>query len=173
MTARWSIVVAALGLLMLGSAPNDATLTVPDDYQTEYVLIGSWSIADEDKAGAAGFHQVYTQPETVRYYRQHGEFPEGAVLVKELRKASTQKLTTGTASFSTDIDGWFVMVKGDNKSTTDDPLWGDGWGWAYFGADDPKTTTTENYRTECIACHLPAKSDDWVYVSGYPILRGE
>ena len=39
--------------------------------------------------GAAGLHNVYTQRETVEYFQQHGKFPDGAVIIKELLKAVT------------------------------------------------------------------------------------
>lgn len=150
--------------------PPDGVIAVPKNYDTEWVLLGTWSIADKEKAGAEGFHVVYTQPKTVAYFRENGEFPDGAILVKELRKTNTTQLTTGTVSWGSEITGWFVMIKDKKGRFTDNPLWGDGWGWAYFNFGKPNKTTTQNYRTECIGCHIPAKGDDWIYVRGYPIL---
>jgi hypothetical protein len=49
-------------------------------------------------------------------------------------------------------------------------LWGDGWGWALFMANEPARNVATNYETDCKICHVPAKKDDWVYVRGYPIL---
>ncbi|MEO5954636.1 MAG: cytochrome P460 family protein, partial [Nitrospiraceae bacterium] len=57
-------------------------------------------------------HVVYTQPETIAYYRAHGRFPDGAVLVKELLNAETMGMTTGPAvGHGTTIKGWFVLVR--------------------------------------------------------------
>ena len=139
------LVMAALPIVALTAplsmyVPDDRVITVPKNYQTEWVHIGAWSIADPEGAGAAGLHNVYTQPETVRHYRENGDFPDGAVLVKELRQASTSKLTTGTASWGGAIDGWFVMVKDRRAAGSDDSLWGEGWGWAYFPSDAPDPT---------------------------------
>ena len=43
--------------------------------------------------------------------------------------------------------------------------------WALFQAGDPKTTVTENYKDDCLGCHVPAQDNDWVYVEGYPVLE--
>lgn len=51
-------------------------------------------------------------------------------------------------------------------------LWGDGWRWAYFDAAVRSQTTSTDYEADCKGCHIPAQDDDWVYVQGYPVLRG-
>ena len=51
------------------------------------------------------------------------------------------------------------------------PLWGDGWGWSLFNADQAETSVTKNYKTECLGCHIPARNDDWIYLDGYPVLE--
>lgn len=172
------LIVAALPIIALAGPlamyiPDEQTIAVPENYQTEFVQIGAWSIADPEGAGAAGIHNVYTQPETVDHFKEFGEFPHGAVVVKELRTAETSTLTTGTASWGTSIEGWFVMVKDRHGTVSDDALWGDGWGWAFFPADSPSKTTTKDYRNECVACHTPAQDTDWIYLDGYPVLKGK
>lgn len=157
------------------SPPVDATgsISVPRDYR-RWAFLGSWYVVAKgagDTSGAAGFHTVYTQPSTVEHFRKTGAFPDGAVLVKELLKAESGELTTGAASWPTHIEGWFVMVKDTRGRYARSPLWGNGWGWAFFNADDPNKTITTNWRTECLGCHVPAKSTDWVYTKGYPILQ--
>lgn len=149
-------------------------ISIPEDYR-EWAFLGSWHIAPEkgvdDAAGVAGFHNVYTQLSTVQAYRETGEFPDGAVLVKELLKTDTGYLTTGEASWATEIEGWFVMVKDTEGRFPQSPLWGNGWGWVLFNSDNPRETVTKNWRTDCLGCHAPAKSTDWVYVQAYPVLR--
>ena len=145
-------------------------ITVPPDYRTSWVFLGTWSIdAGEGTAGAKGLHNVYTQRGVVEAYRNGGEFPDGAVLVKELLSAETRPMTTGTVSHAVDIEGWFVMVKDTKNRFIDNKLWGDGWGWALFGPDG--MLKTKDYKAECLGCHIPAKDTDWVYVEGYPLLR--
>jgi hypothetical protein len=150
-------------------------ITVPRNYRTEWAFLGTWSVASDSgqPPGAKGLHTVYTQPGTIEAYRETGAFPDGAVLVKELLSTQTGSMTTGQVSRGEAIEGWFVMIKDTEGRFADNPLWGDGWGWALFNAEDPTQTVTENYKAECIQCHVPARQTDWTYVEGYPPLRGE
>lgn len=150
----------------------DGKITIPMNYRS-WQFLGTWAVApDEDGAvGSKGFHNVYTQPETVAAFRSTGKFPDGAVLVKELIKATTDDMTTGEISYAAETEGWFIMIKDTQGRFNGNALWGDGWGWALFNADDPATTVTENYKDDCIACHVPAENDDWIYVRGYPELK--
>jgi len=93
------------------------------------------------------------------------------MVVKELFEAETGDLTTGRVSWAHDVSGWFIMVKDTQGRFEGNGLWGDGWGWALIQSDDPTTTVTEDYKAECISCHIPAKNDDWIYVRGYPVLE--
>jgi len=45
-----------------------------------------------------------------------------------------------------------------------------GAGRGLIAADRTKTTSTD-YRTNCLGCHVPVKASDWVYVGGYPPLH--
>ena len=116
-------------------------------------------------------HIVYTPAENVQAYHRDGKFPDGAVLVKEICEARSDKLTTGQSSWVTNIKAWFVMVKDAKGRFPSNDLWGDGWGWALFEAKDPKKNVATNFRTDCKTCHVPAKNDDWLYVRGYPVLK--
>ena len=106
-----------------------------------------------------------------RSYRASGIFPDGTVLVKELRSAGTEDLTTGRVSYATDLEGWFVMVKDSADRYPRNPLWGDGWGWGFFAASDPGSLVTTDYEGECLSCHVPAQETDWIYTRAYPALR--
>lgn len=154
-------------------------ISLPDDFRRDWAFLGTWSIADEDVKtsseasghGAAGLHNVYTQRATIDHFRATGKFPDGAVIVKELLKGATASMTTGTVSRGTEVEGWFVMVKDTRGRFPGHSLWGDGWGWSLFSADQAATTVTKNYKTECIGCHIPARKDDWIYLGGYPVLE--
>ena len=153
-------------------------IKLPENFRDDWTFLGTWSIAEEDVErsseasghGAAGLHNVYTQRGVAESFNRTGEFPDGAVIVKELLTAVTASMTTGTVSHGTAIEGWFVMVKDTEGRFISNPLWGDGWGWALFNADQPNETVTQNYKTECVGCHIPARNDDWIYLSGYPSL---
>ena len=151
-------------------ADNQGHIRLPRDYRAAWSYLGAFVVPDE-KAEGYGFHDVFTQPSTVKAYKETGKYPDGAVLVKEIRTVKTGKMTTGEASWAGDIKAWFVMVKDAQGRFKGNPNWGDGWGWAKFNVDAPNATITKNYKTECIGCHSPVKNTDFIHVEGYPQVR--
>jgi len=149
---------------------GDGTISIPENYREDMVFIGTWGIEGGEGEITSGFHNVYTSRDVVDHYQETGEFPDGAVLVKELLGAVSGRKTTGPISWGTDITGWFVMVKDREGRFPDNALWGNGWGWSLFNADDPANTVTTNFRVDCLGCHIPAKKDDWIFMEGYPLL---
>jgi hypothetical protein len=187
-------IVAALGLAAFGSiaalaqtqsgptgtraavvrnAAVDASgnIRVPVNYRTSYELLGSWSVAADQGPGAKQLHVVYASPGAVAAYRKSGHFPDGTVLVKEVYAASTGSMTTGTVSHEQALQGWFVMVADSKNDHAGSKLWGDGWGWSWFDANNPLKTTSTDYKANCQSCHVPARSTQWIYVQGYPPLH--
>jgi hypothetical protein len=160
---------------------KDGKISLPLEFHQTWAFLGTWSIAapDVDSSGAAsghgaaGLHNVYTQSEAITAYKKTGEFPDGTVLIKELLKAKTGSMTTGTVSWGQEVEGWFVMVKDRHNRFPDHSLWGDGWGWVLFNSSAPETAVTQNYKSECLGCHIPARQNDWIYVQGYPVLNSE
>ncbi len=144
---------------------------LPPDYKTKWIHLGDWAVAKKEGQDPHELHEVYTQPGVVETYQKTGEFPDGAVLVKEVRNTKTEKLTTGHVTWADEMKIWFVMVKDKTNRFPDNPIWGDGWGWALFESKDPTNNTTSNYRISCIGCHIPVESTDWVYLQGYPALN--
>jgi Cytochrome P460 len=51
--------------------------------------------------------------------------------------------------------------------------WGDRWGWALFKSDGPDKQVATDYEKDCLACHIPARSTEWVYVQGFPVLTSK
>jgi Cytochrome P460 len=105
-------------------------LHVPDAYRTTYQALGSWAVAADWGKGSKELHVVYASPGTITAYRENGRFPDGAVLVKEVFRAATGKMKTGTVSHAEVLKGWFVMVKDSKGRYAGNKLWGDGWGWS-------------------------------------------
>jgi hypothetical protein len=145
-------------------------LRVPADYRTAYQMLGTWAVAKDDGAGSKQLHVVYASPGAIAAYRKNGHFPDGTVLVKEVFNTTTKVMTTGTVSSAGALAGWFVMVKDNVDRFPGNKLWGDGWGWSWFDATNPEKTTSTDYKTDCQACHVPARQSDWIYTDGYPVL---
>ncbi|TXH00122.1 MAG: cytochrome C [Nevskiaceae bacterium] len=149
---------------------KDGNMRMPDNYRTDFQFLGAWAIAAESGGGSKEMHIVYASPGTIDQYRATGQFPDGAVLVKEVYETSTESMATGTVSRASTLKGWFLMVKDRKGKFPNNKLWGDGWGWSWFDAADPTKTTSTDYVTDCKSCHVPARSTDWIYVQGYPPL---
>jgi hypothetical protein len=146
-------------------------ISLPSDYKVKWPHIGSWAVAKKEGKPIHEMHDVYTQPETIAAFQKTGEFPDGAVLVKEVHNAQADGLTTGHAAWSTDIKIWFVMIKDRKERFKDSDDWGDGWGWALFEAKDRSKNVSAGYDSSCISCHVPVEDTDWVYTYGYPTLK--
>ncbi|MGB5211585.1 MAG: cytochrome P460 family protein [Gammaproteobacteria bacterium] len=147
-------------------------ISFPEGFDLSMVHMGSWFAPE---GGASGFHDVYTERETVEAYRRTGKFPDGATLVKELRVSETGNYTTGAGvSHATDgIKQWFVMIKDTQGRFPKNSLWGEGWGWALYKPDDKNKNVATDYAADCLGCHVPARSTDWIYIEGYPVLRSD
>jgi hypothetical protein len=148
---------------------DQGNISLPNDFRIEMVHLGSWFVPE---GGASGFHDVYTEKASAEAFRVNAEFPDGATLVKELRSSTAGTYTTGSGvSFAnSELKQWFVMVKDAEGRFPDNPLWGDGWDWALFMPDNKSKNVATSYKTDCLGCHIPAKSNDWIYTEAYPTL---
>jgi hypothetical protein len=154
-----------------GAADAQGNLHVPADYRTAFEFLGTWAIAADKDPGAKQMHDVYATPGTIAAYRKTGKFSEGTVLIKEVFASTTAPMSTGTVSHADKLMGWFVMVRDSKNAHPGNNLWGDGWGWSWFDAANPMKTTSTNYKSDCLGCHVPAKESDWIYTNGYPALH--
>ncbi|WP_116472607.1 cytochrome P460 family protein [Zobellella maritima] len=144
-------------------------ISLPEDARSSWPHLGSWIVEDPEAPGH-GFHDVYTQPEAVQGYRDTGAFPDGTILIKEIRSIESGTKTTGQAQWAGEPQIWFVMVK-DDKGRFDSPHWDKGWGWALYEAKDPSTNVSKGFAETCQTCHVPAEATGWVFIEGYPTLK--
>jgi cytochrome c len=149
---------------------QEGGISLPPDYREKFMHIGTWAVAKKADTPVVEMHNVYAPLKDIQAFQRDGKFPDGAVLVKEITNASSDKLTTGESAWATNIKVWFVMVKDAKGRFPGNDLWGDGWGWALFEAKDPKRNVATDYKTDCKICHIPAKKDEWLYIRGYSIL---
>lgn len=152
---------------------KNGAISRPTDYRENFMHLGTFAVASKPNQPVDELHVVYARKEDVQAYRRNGRFPDGAVLVKEIAAVGSGELTTGHDYWATDVKVWFVLIKDSKGRFPGNDLWGDGWGWALFEAKEPARNVATNYRTDCKACHLPARQDDWLYVRGYPVLKNQ
>lgn len=143
----------------------------PAGYRDRYQVLGAYTPVDLNND--TQMHYTYASPGAAEYYRKNGKFADGTVLVKQVFATDHAKMTTGDAHWATDTIVWFIMIKDDKGRYPGNPLWGDGWGWALYKADAPDKQVATNYKKDCLGCHVPAQSTDWVYVQGYPVLKSK
>jgi cytochrome c len=148
----------------------DGTIHFPGRVRNEWIHLGSWGPADLESQDPAQ-HDVYTKPETVTAFQKTGMFPDGAVLIKELRKIKSGTMTTGHVTWAGDEILWFVLIKDTKGRFPGNPNWGKGWGWALFNAGATDKNASTNFQKDCLGCHIPAQETDWIYIQGYPSLR--
>ena len=145
-------------------------IQLPENYRQHWGHMGSWTVL-EPSAPGHGFHDVYTQQDAIKAYLEKGQFPDGTVLVKEVRKVESGAQTTGHAQWAGDINITFVMVKDEKGRFPDNKHWKEGWGWALYEAQNPLKNVSQGFEESCFSCHAPAKQTDWVFVNGYPSLK--
>ncbi len=148
---------------------KQGNISFPKEFRTSMVHLGSWFVPEGE---ASGFHDVYTEKESIEHFKKQGSFPDGTVIVKQLRASVSGTYTTGknVSHASNKLKQWFVMIKDSKGRFKNNPIWGDGWGWALFKPGTVKGNLATNYKTDCMGCHIPAKDRDWIYTEAYPIL---
>jgi hypothetical protein len=170
-----ALLTACLAVTLRGQAPYEhldlvdakGNIRKPQDYRDRYPILGVYTVLDPK---GNEMHYTYASPGTAEFYRKNGRFADGTVLVKEVMATSHARLTTGDAHWAASTKVWFVMVKDDKGRFPNNPLWGNGWGWALFKSDAPGTQVATDFKKDCLGCHIPAKETDWIYVPGYPVL---
>ena len=139
----------------------------PTDFRDRYQALGTYMVLDPK---GNQMHVTYASPGTAESYRKTGKFPDGTVLVKEVFGTDHAQMTTGDAHWASGTKVWFVMIKDEKGRFPGNPLWANGWGWALFKSDAPDKQVATDFKKDCMGCHIPARSTDWVYVQGYPVL---
>jgi len=124
---------------------KDGNLVLPTGFR-EWVFIGGPITPNGLNNGNAlfpEFHNVYVEPEDFRYYQQHGSFPDGTVLAKELVLTQPGKYPDGSVDsasgrgyFPSSLHGLDVMVK-------DSKRFGDTHDWGFFSFGHTQTKTFE------------------------------
>ena len=184
MYARVSIALALLAAAVLQNSAQvqkspdvfsevvdkDGNIRRPKQVRDAYQSLGTFTVLNPK---GNEMHATYASSGTAAAYRRTGKFPDGSVLVKEVFSTEHERLTTGDAHYAAGTKVWFVMIKDEKGRYPSNPLWGNGWGWALFAADAPEKQVATDYKKDCLGCHVPAKSTDWVYVKGYPVLASE
>jgi hypothetical protein len=77
---------------------KEGGISLPADYREKFLHLGTWAVATKPGKPVDELHGVYARPEDVQAFRRDGRFPDGAVLVKDVTRVGSDKLTTGQAT---------------------------------------------------------------------------
>ena len=124
---------------------------------------------NDGKASFPEFHNVYIDPKSWSHWKEHGEFREGTILVKELVAVGSKAAVSGNGYFQGRFVGLEATIK-SKKHFPDEPG-----NWAYFSFSTPDlktlTTTAKAFPAEsCNSCHQVSAANDWVFTQYYPVL---
>lgn len=198
MTTRISVVVLSLVIVLsyqyVMSQSNSSddgfnlvdktgNIRRPSNYRDRYQALGIYAVIEpipmvtgavvKGAKNENDMHLVYATPGTAEYYRKNGKFADGTVLVKEVFGTNHAQMTTGDVHWASGTKQWFIMIKDVKGRYPNNPLWGNGWGWALFKSDAPDKQVAVNFKKDCLGCHIPAQATDWIYVQGYPVLAAK
>jgi hypothetical protein len=155
------------------------TITLPSGFESSWVHLGTWIVTSQAAAGpsaggithANGLHEVYTQPDSLKAFKATGSWPDGTVLVLDVRPVLWDDMPTGHVMYAGDEAEAAVMIKDSQGRFKDHPNWGKGWGWALFKSGEPQKVISKDHQIDCLGCHEVAGDSDFVFVQGYPVLR--
>jgi len=146
------VALAALGLTVLHS---DEGVQFPDGFR-RWIHVGTGVIMPSDNPmlkGEEGMHHVFANAKAADAYAT-GDFPDGSVLVYELRDAQ-QKSGVISEGERRRVD---VMIKDSNlyKSTG-------GWRFERFFGDQKTDNAIKDSGSSCFQCHSKADKHGFVF----------
>jgi hypothetical protein len=144
---------------------DDGAMLRPRDYE-RWILVGA-SLGLGYRPGGGGghpqlFHAVYLEPGAYDHVQRTGAFPDGTVLVLELRRAAAGAPPAAGGTYQ----GELVAVEAAVK---DPARYAEGWAYFDFGAERERAEPQPAER--CFACHDEHAATDNVFTQFYPWLR--
>jgi len=145
---------------------TDGRMLFPTGYR-EWVFLSagrgmSYSpVADSQREPP--FDNVFVDPAAYRSFLDHGIWPDGTVLVLEIRGGTSHGSILEGGSFQA---GAPLAIEVHVKDTS--RFGGDGWAFFGFGGDEPATMIPRD--ANCYSCHEANTAVDRTFVQFYPTL---
>lgn len=143
---------------------EDGRLRPMADYREWIYLSSGLDMSYSPRAGAmAGesmFDNVFVNPEAYRFFKQTGTWPDGTILILEVRGAGHNASINKAGSFqSEDLKGVEAHVKDVARG-----------GWAFYGFDGHAPAKMVPKEAICYSCHRDHGAVDTTFVQFYPTL---
>ena len=109
---------------------NGTDLVFPDNYREWTFLSSGLSMTYEAEGGGADqelrrFQNVFVNPSSYRYFKEHGTWPNETIFILEIRAAATEASINQAGRFQTGLVALEAEVK--------DSRFPDGWAFFNFG----------------------------------------
>ena len=165
-------VLSVTVLLGAGGAPadgprytKDGRMERPPNYR-EWVFLSSGLGMTYGPLAAPGnpqFDNVFVNPSAYQAFRKTGRWPDGTVLVLEVRSAQSKGSINKGGHFQSGVVGIETHVKDEKRFPRR---------WAFFGfkGDSPVSETAAAPTSPCFTCHEPNGAVDTTFVQFYPTL---
>ncbi len=144
---------------------SDGRLKFPDGYREWIYLSSGLDMSYRERAGTEGhsmFDNVFADPAAYRYFAATGTWPEGTLLVMEVRGAAEKGSINQSGRFqSGDAMGVEVHVKDSSRFRG---------GWAFFAFEGSQPATQIPTAAPCYSCHRDHGAVDTTFVQFYPTL---
>ena len=145
---------------------NGTNLVRPADYR-EWPFLGSGlGMTYQPPAGAApaspSFTNVFVNPSSYRSFMQTGKWPDGTILVLEIRRSDSEGSINKGGRFQTGLAGLEAHVK--------DSRFPDGWAFFNFGTAGSAERLSDAAAARCVECHVKNAAVERTFVQFYPTL---
>jgi hypothetical protein len=149
------LLLAAAAVLPLSTLYGAHSLQFPDNFR-RWVHVGTGVIlpgANPQLMSEEGMHHIFANPKAVEGYAT-GDFPDGSIIVYELREAQQKNGVT----FEAERKRVDVIIKDSSlyKSTG-------GWRFERFWGNDQAQNAIRDSGTSCFQCHSKANAHGFVF----------
>ena len=146
---------------------TDGKLRVPSDYREWIFLTSSLDMNYSTGPGMdhSMFDNVFVPEGAYHSFLQTGKWPEGTILLKENRVASSKGSINKSGQFQvTSTMGLEVHVKDSRRFS------GPGWGFFIFPDAHSEPAVVIPFSASCYSCHKDHGAVDTTFVQFYPTL---
>jgi hypothetical protein len=149
------------GLVATGTlfARTDGGPKLPVNFQRGYLANSMLVTKEPNNTGLlTGLHLIYVNAIGADRFKRGGSaaYPDGTVFVDDVREFSVDELVyhQGGRKFLT------VMVKDSKKYASTG-----GWGFQAWKGGDPSKPIADEPTKQCFGCHVPQKTNDYVFAT--------
>jgi hypothetical protein len=141
-------------------------LLFPTDYRSWTFVTAGHAMSYNATANAASpegpFDNVFVNPAAYAAFLETGHWPEGTILVLEIRGSMSKGSINKSGAFQSGAPLATEVHVRDSKRFKG--------GWGFFGFDGQNPATMIGYDASCYACHQANAAVDTTFVQFYPTL---